>query len=177
MQGRMSVDRGSFPLTPSRNSGCSSAPRCGHVPCVYVATRPVLRPGYGFQLQNYFDSAEFDEYKDLLDSYVNGGVSYAEFVGRAASAERTKISTKTCIRPSTVSTPIDGRFLGRPPKCDRQVRILATRGSIKRKRNAIFFHTLAGRKPRARPSPPWVGQEGPDDLRSPQGTDDAVCTA
>ena len=48
----------------------------------------MLRPGYGFQLQNYFDSAEFDEYKDLLDSYVNGGMSYAEFVGRAARRER-----------------------------------------------------------------------------------------
>ena len=88
MQGRMSVDRGSFSLTPSRNSGCSIA-------AAMRARSLRLRcdasgASAGLRLPTYFDSAEFDEYKDLLDSYVNGGMSYAEFVGRAASAERTK---------------------------------------------------------------------------------------
>jgi hypothetical protein len=31
---------------------------------------------------------KFDEYKDLLDGFVNGGMSYEEFVGRAARRDR-----------------------------------------------------------------------------------------
>ena len=44
----------------------------------------------GVNLPKLADAArnKFDEYKDLLDSYVNGGMSYDEFVGRAARRER-----------------------------------------------------------------------------------------
>jgi hypothetical protein len=44
----------------------------------------------GVNLPKIADDArtKFDEYKDLLDSYANGRMSYEEFVGRAARRER-----------------------------------------------------------------------------------------
>jgi hypothetical protein len=44
----------------------------------------------GVNLPKIADNAreKFDEYKDLLDGFVNGGMSYEEFVGRAARRDR-----------------------------------------------------------------------------------------
>jgi hypothetical protein len=41
-------------------------------------------------LPNIADAARanYDEYKDLLDGYVNGGIDYVEFAGRAGRRAR-----------------------------------------------------------------------------------------